>query len=69
MNSSRHHRRVGEKGFRHGCLWSNNLSDEEVDRIVNQVRDANTDERVLAARRDALRFRQTTFEEMFDADS
>lgn len=67
LKTSRRHRRADEKGYRHGCFWSNGLRDKEVDRIVEQIREANTDERVLAARRDALRFRQATFEEMFES--
>ena len=50
------HRPTGEKGYRHGCAWVNGLSDDALDRMVAEVREANSE---------PLTFRQGSFGEMF----
>jgi hypothetical protein len=52
------HRPPGREGHWEGCYFGNGLAREEVDRMVAEIREVNSER---------LRFRQTTFEETFES--
>jgi hypothetical protein len=52
------HRPPGRKGYKRCWYWHNGLTDQELNQLVKEIRDANSE---------PVRFRQATFEEMFES--